>query len=185
MIRMMRILLALTTSLLLFGAPALAKSGSNNARSSSRSSVSGNTNANKNANANQNKNANASQNTNANKNTNANANKNTNVNANKNTNVNQNTNVKVNNNYNNNNNNNIKVEVNNNGCCYNTVYNPLAAVAAVAITAAIIGSTVQTLPPACSMVVVNGITYQQCGSTWYQPQFVSGATTYVVIAAPR
>ena len=161
MIRMMRILLALTTSLLLFGAPALAKSGSNNARSSSRSSVNGNAN----------KNANAS----ANKNANVNANKNTNVN------VNQNTNVKVNNNYNNN----INVEVNNNGCCYNNVNNAFVAVAAVAVTAAVIGSMVNTLPPACSMVVVNGITYQQCGSTWYQPQFVGGATTYVVIAAPR
>jgi hypothetical protein len=34
-------------------------------------------------------------------------------------------------------------------------------------------------------VYVNGITYQQCGSTWYQPQFSGGNTTYVVVNAPR
>jgi hypothetical protein len=33
--------------------------------------------------------------------------------------------------------------------------------------------------------VVNGITYQQCGSTWYQPQFAGTSTTYVVVNPPQ
>jgi hypothetical protein len=32
--------------------------------------------------------------------------------------------------------------------------------------------------------MVNGLTYQQCGSTWYQPQFAGTSTTYVVVAPP-
>jgi len=32
---------------------------------------------------------------------------------------------------------------------------------------------------------VNGFAYQQCGSTWYQPQFAGTTTTYVVVNAPR
>jgi hypothetical protein len=53
------------------------------------------------------------------------------------------------------------------------------------LPSAVIGSVVHTLPPSCSMVVVNGISYQQCGSSWYQPQFAGGNTTYVVVNAPR
>jgi len=70
------------------------------------------------------------------------------------------------------------------GCCYHN--NTAAVVAATAIvTAAVIGSRVNTLPPACTVVIMNGLTYQQCGSTWYQPQFVGTTTTYLVVAAPR
>jgi len=69
------------------------------------------------------------------------------------------------------------------GCCY---HNTAAVVATTAIvTAAVIGTRVYALPPACSVVIVNGLTYQQCGSSWYQPQFVGTTTTYVVVAAPR
>jgi hypothetical protein len=52
------------------------------------------------------------------------------------------------------------------------------------VTSAVIGSVVNTLPPSCSAINVNGITYQQCGSTYYQPQFVGGNTTYVVVNHP-
>jgi hypothetical protein len=70
------------------------------------------------------------------------------------------------------------------GCCYHP--NTAAVVATTAIvTAAVVGSRVYALPPACSVVMVNGFTYQQCGSTWYQPQFVGTSTTYVVVAAPQ
>jgi hypothetical protein len=53
------------------------------------------------------------------------------------------------------------------------------------VTAAAIGSIVHSLPPSCAAVVVNGVTYQQCGSTWYQPQFVGTTASYVVVTAPR
>jgi hypothetical protein len=85
---------------------------------------------------------------------------------------------------------NVNVNVNNEGwhgggCCYHPVATAVAATAAVAVTAAVIGSMVPKLPPACTAVIVNGLTYQQCGTTWYQPQFVGTTTSYVVVAAPR
>jgi len=61
----------------------------------------------------------------------------------------------------------------------------VVATAAVATTAAVIGSMVNSIPPSCTVVYVNGLTYQQCGSTWYQPQFVGTTTTYVVVSPPR
>jgi hypothetical protein len=113
-------------------------------------------------------------------NRNANVNRNTNVNANRNVNVNQNVNV----------NRDVNVNVHggygyNNGCCYHPVAAAAAVTGAAMVTAAAIGSMVHTLPPACSAVVVNGTTYQQCGSTWYQPQFVGTTANYIVVAAPR
>jgi hypothetical protein len=73
------------------------------------------------------------------------------------------------------------------GCCYNNY--PVARAAAVAtgaaITAAAIGSVVYSLPYECSTVVVNGIAYEQCGSSWYQPQFVGTSTSYIVVGAPQ
>jgi hypothetical protein len=95
------------------------------------------------------------------------------------TNVNQNRNVNANRNVNMNVNRNVNVNVHGgyygggycgDGCCYHPV--AVAAVTATAVvTVAIVGSMVQTLPPACSVVVVNGLSYKHCGSTWYQPQF--------------
>jgi hypothetical protein len=142
--------------------------------SATRTSVNKNTNvnANKNVNANVNQNYNA----NVNKNYNASVNKNTNVNVNKNVNVNTNQNVNVNKN--------VYVHSSSyygGSCCYN----PAPVAAAVIATAIIVGTRVNTLPPACSVVYVNGLTYQHCGSTWYQPQFVGTSTTYVVVTAPR
>ena len=123
----------------------------------------------------QNRNASArtSVNVNSNKNVNANVNKNYNANVNKNVNVNVNNNVNVH-----------SSSYYGGGCCYHN--NTAAVVATTAIvTAAVIGARVNTLPPACSVVMVNGLTYQHCGSTWYQPQFVGTSTTYVVVVAPR
>jgi hypothetical protein len=74
------------------------------------------------------------------------------------------------------------------GCCYHD-YHPVATAAAVTatamVTSAVIGSVVHTIPPSCTAVMVNGFTYQQCGSTWYQPQFQGTSTTYVVVNPPR
>jgi hypothetical protein len=49
-----------------------------------------------------------------------------------------------------------------------------------------VGSVVNTIPySSCSAVSVNGLTYQQCGSTWYQPEFSGSAVTYVVVNPPQ
>jgi hypothetical protein len=37
----------------------------------------------------------------------------------------------------------------------------------------------------CSTLVVNGMSYYQCGSTWYQPSYTGGSVTYIVVNAPR
>ena len=69
---------------------------------------------------------------------------------------------------------------------------PVAPVARVAVgtaavigTAAVVGSMVNTLPPSCQTVVTGNVTYQQCGSTWYQPSYSGGNVTYIVVNPPR
>ncbi len=60
-----------------------------------------------------------------------------------------------------------------------------AAVATTAVvTAAVVASRVNTLPPNCTTIVANGVAYQQCGSAYYRPQFSGGNTTYVVVNQP-
>jgi hypothetical protein len=112
-------------------------------------------------------------NVNANRSANVNADRNVNVNASRNANVNVNRDVDVHGGY------------YQDGCCYHPVAAAAAVTATAVATASAIGSTVPALPPACASIVVNGLTYQQCGSTWYQPQFVGTETTYVVVAAPQ
>lgn len=91
-------------------------------------------------------------------------------------NVNRNTNVSANRNVN------VNVQ-GNSGCCgggWDNDYHPVAAVAAVAATTAVIGSIVNRPPANCVPVNYGGMVYQQCGSTWYQPQ----GAQYVVINPP-
>jgi len=68
-------------------------------------------------------------------------------------------------------------------------YHPVARAAAVTTaavaTTAVIGSMVHAIPPNCQTVIVAGVTYSQCGSTWYMPQMQGSATTYVVVAPAR
>jgi len=73
------------------------------------------------------------------------------------------------------------------GCCnngwdndYHPVAGAMAVGAAVAVTSAVIGSMVQTVPANCVPVNAGGMVYQQCGSTWYQPQ----GSQFVVVNAP-
>ncbi|MDG2525595.1 hypothetical protein P6166_09535 [Stenotrophomonas sp. HITSZ_GD] len=65
---------------------------------------------------------------------------------------------------------------------------PVATAAAVTattmVTAAVVGSIVNSVPPSCVTTVVNGIAYQQCGSTWYQPQYAGTTVQYVVVNPP-
>ena len=160
-IRNLKFAFALLVAFLLAGAPAL-QAGNHNSRGGSRSSVS---------------NKNVNRNNNSNRNTNINSNKNVNVNRNNNVNINRDRDID------------IDVDVaHHHGCCYDNHHHGVGvvgAVAAVAVTAAVVGSIVNTLPPSCTVVMVNGFAYQQCGSVWYQPQFVGTTTSYVVVTAPR
>ena len=52
--------------------------------------------------------------------------------------------------------------------------------ATVAVTSAVVGSMVRSVPPNCAPVNYGGMVYQQCGGTWYQPQ----GSQYVVVNAP-
>jgi len=96
-------------------------------------------------------------------------------------NVNRNTNVNVNRNTS------VNVDVDRRGCCgggWDNDYHPVATAAAVgaavAVTSAVVGSMVRTVPAGCVPVNYGGMIYQQCGGTWYQPQ----GTQYVVINPP-
>ncbi|HEY2379288.1 MAG TPA: hypothetical protein VGH98_25120 [Gemmatimonadaceae bacterium] len=60
-----------------------------------------------------------------------------------------------------------------------------AFAAGAALTSAAIGSVVYSLPASCSVVAVNGISYQHCGSAWYEPQFAGTSVNYVVVEAPQ
>ena len=76
---------------------------------------------------------------------------------------------------------NVNVNVDNG---WDNDYHPVARAAvvgaAVAVTSAAIGSMVATVPPSCVPVNYGGMVYQQCGSTWYQPQ----GPQFVVVNAP-
>nr|WP_168727180.1 DUF6515 family protein [Paraburkholderia sacchari] len=52
------------------------------------------------------------------------------------------------------------------------------------MTAAVVGTMVASLPPSCSPVMIGGTTYEQCGATWYQPQYIGTQVQYVVVPAP-
>lgn len=119
-------------------------------------------------------------------NTSVNRNYNQNANVNRNVNVNQNVNV------------NRNVNVNTNyhggyygggyyggGCCYHPVATAAAVTATAVATAAVVGSIVDRPPSGCVTSVVNGLAYQQCGNTWYQPQMSGTTTTYVVVNPPK
>jgi len=92
------------------------------------------------------------------------------------------------NNVNVNRNTNVNVDVDRGGgCCnggwdndYHPVATAVAVGAAVAVTSAVVGSMVRTVPAGCVPVNYGGMIYQQCGGTWYQPQ----GAQFVVISPP-
>ena len=83
---------------------------------------------------------------------------------------------------------NVNVNVDGTACCNNgwdNDYHPVATAAAVvgtavAVTSAVVGSMVHTVPPGCVPVNYGGMVYQQCGGTWYQPQ----GSQFVVVTPP-
>jgi hypothetical protein len=99
---------------------------------------------------------------------------NRNVNRNRHVNVNRNVNVHRD----------IDIDVDRHYHGYHPVATAVGVAAAATVTAAVVGSIVHSLPPSCSAMVVNGMTYQQCGGTWYQPQYVGTQVSYVVVNAP-
>ncbi len=60
-----------------------------------------------------------------------------------------------------------------------------AFTAGVAVTSAVIGSVVYSLPVDCSTVIVNGLGYQRCDNAWYQPRYSGTTVQYVVVDAPQ
>ena len=57
----------------------------------------------------------------------------------------------------------------------------LARPAAVAATAVAVGTTVAVLPPSCTVVEYNGVTYHHCGSNYY----IASTGAYVAVNPPR
>ena len=89
---------------------------------------------------------------------------------------------------------NTNINVNNNGgCCdrgnsWNDHYHPVAAGVAIgataAVTSAVVGSMLYTLPPACNPYPYASMTYYSCGGVYYQPQYQGSTVTYVVVDRP-
>lgn len=66
-------------------------------------------------------------------------------------------------------------------------YHPWATAAVIGATTATvlaIGTRVNSVPVDCVSVVANGVAYQHCGPTWYQPHYVGSSVQYIVVAAP-
>src|SRR4029079_10938195 len=71
-------------------------------------------------------------------------------------------------------------------------YRPVPPVARAAVTtdavlgtAAVVGSVVASLPPSCVTTMIGNVAYQQCGSTWYRPQYAGSQVTYVFVNPRR
>jgi hypothetical protein len=94
-----------------------------------------------------------------------------------NVNVNKNVNVNVNKKYN----------KNHRRHYHNHHHNVGVAVAVGIATGIVVGSIVaaSALPPSCVTTVVNGISYRQCGSYWYQPRYSGTQVNYIVVNPPR
>jgi hypothetical protein len=129
-----------------------------------------------------NRNVRSSANSSVNRNYNQNTNVNRNVNVNQNVNVNRNVNVNVNNSYHGGY---YGGGYYGGGCCYHPVATAAAVTATAVVTAAVVGSIVDRPPAGCVTQVINGLAYQQCGNTWYQPQMSGTTTTYIVVNPPR
>jgi hypothetical protein len=75
---------------------------------------------------------------------------------------------------------NVNVDVDQRGGWDHPVAGAMVVGGAIAATAAVIGSMVNTVPVGCVPINYGGMIYQQCGSTWYQPQ----GSQFVVVNPP-
>ncbi len=107
--------------------------------------------------------------------TSVNNNRNKNVNVNRNTNVNVKSSRDVN----------VDIDVDNDRHHHHPIGTSVAVTATAVVTAAVVGSIVHTIPPSCVPVQMGNVIYQQCGNTWYQPQYAGSSVQYVVINPPR
>lgn len=56
--------------------------------------------------------------------------------------------------------------------------------AAASPTTVVPGTVVTVLPAGCTATIVGSVTYEQCGSIWYKPQYVGTAVQYIVVTPP-
>ena len=64
-------------------------------------------------------------------------------------------------------------------------YGGVGAGAAVAVgTAIAVGAIVSTLPPSCNTFVADGVTYRNCGGTYYAPRYDGPNVVYEVVSPP-
>lgn len=61
---------------------------------------------------------------------------------------------------------------------------PVGAAAVAVGTAVAVGAIVSTLPPSCSTFVADGMTYQNCGGTYYAPRYDGPNVVYEVVSPP-
>lgn len=63
----------------------------------------------------------------------------------------------------------------------------IGGVAAGVITGLAIGAivTAASMPSGCTDVVIGGVAYRQCGSTWFQPYYQGTTVQYIVVNPPR
>ncbi|MGH6773844.1 hypothetical protein [Brucella tritici] len=61
-----------------------------------------------------------------------------------------------------------------------------AAAAIVGTAAAVaIGSVIANVPPDCTNVVVNGISYKDCNGNWFEPKYNGHSVVYVAVTPPK
>lgn len=72
----------------------------------------------------------------------------------------------------------------NDGWDHHPVAAGMAIGTAAAVTSAVVGSMIYSLPPSCANRYYGGVTYSYCNGTWYQPQYAGSSVTYVVVNQP-
>ncbi|RRD26530.1 hypothetical protein ECB98_07525 [Brucellaceae bacterium VT-16-1752] len=50
---------------------------------------------------------------------------------------------------------------------------------------AAIGSVIANVPPDCTNVVINGISYKDCNGNWFEPKYNGHSVVYVAVAPPK
>lgn len=61
---------------------------------------------------------------------------------------------------------------------------PVGAAAAAVGTAVAVGAIVSSLPPSCTTVVADGVSYRNCGGTYYTPRYSGSSVVYEVVSPP-